>query len=144
MHISTVIKEIRKELKLTQAELGEIIGIARSSIANYERKGTKPSSDFIEALVLRLNVNAKYIFTGQGEIFESTKGKDFAQRFSELFPDVPPESEVIELINSLAVDVVRHQLIIDYIHAKNKFKDFIIEHKEHMKEIKKNRRIIDA
>ena len=38
------VKEIRKRLGLTQIELGEMIGVSRNTIANYENGGVIPES----------------------------------------------------------------------------------------------------
>lgn len=63
------IKEIRKSQKLTQKELGEMLGVSRDAIANIENNRVDASDLFINHFCRELNVNKKYILTGSGDPF---------------------------------------------------------------------------
>ena len=62
-------KKIRSEKRLTQAELGNIIGVSKQAVANIESEHNKPSIDFIGKLIENLNVNSNWYITGNGKMF---------------------------------------------------------------------------
>lgn len=55
------IKLLREERKLSQAELADIVGLAQSSIGNYERGIRSPDADTIVRLANFFNVSADYL-----------------------------------------------------------------------------------
>ncbi len=63
------IKYLRKELKLTQEEFGEQIGIKGNTVTGYERGTRKPSDSIINYICLVFNVNQTWLRTGEGETF---------------------------------------------------------------------------
>ena len=67
--IGTRTKKIRDEKRLTQAELGNIIGVSKQAVANIESEHNKPSIDFISKLIENLDVNSNWYITGKGNMF---------------------------------------------------------------------------
>ena len=65
-------KKIRNEKRLTQAELGKVIGVSKQAVANIESEHNKPSIDFIGKLIENLDINSNWYITGQGEMFNET------------------------------------------------------------------------
>jgi phage repressor protein C with HTH and peptisase S24 domain len=59
------VKFVRQEKKLTQAQLGEMIGADPSVIGNLERRNGK-SSSYTEALATALGVNLSWLMSGSG------------------------------------------------------------------------------
>lgn len=59
------VKFVRQEKKLTQAQLGEMIGADQSVIGNLERRDGK-SSSYTEALATALGVNLSWLMSGSG------------------------------------------------------------------------------
>lgn len=59
------VKFVRQEKKLTQAQLGELIGADPSVIGNLERRNGK-SSSYTEALATALGVNLSWLMSGSG------------------------------------------------------------------------------
>lgn len=59
------VKFMRQEKKLTQAQLGELIGADPSVIGNLERRNGK-SSSYTEALATALGVNLSWLMSGSG------------------------------------------------------------------------------
>lgn len=55
--IGNKIKEIRKSKKLSQAELGNLIGVAAASIMRYEKGQREPNKETIEKLAMALNIS---------------------------------------------------------------------------------------
>ena len=62
------LKEIRKQLKLNQTELGEIIGVAQTTIATYET-GREIPENIILLLESKLYINREFLLKGSGEMF---------------------------------------------------------------------------
>ncbi len=60
------VKFVRKEKKLTQAQLGKMIGADPSVIGNLERRNGK-SSSYTEALARALGVNLSWLMSGSGD-----------------------------------------------------------------------------
>lgn len=60
MTLSEKLKKLRKDKKLTQAQLATIIGVERSSIGKYET-GTTPSMDILAIIAEYFNVTVDYL-----------------------------------------------------------------------------------
>ena len=63
------LKEIKRELNLTAAELGEKLDIPVRTIGGYERDEAPPSQKFLNALVQKLHINVNWFLTGIGAKF---------------------------------------------------------------------------
>ena len=61
------IKQIRKDLKLTQTEFGEKIGIKGNTVTNYENGLRTPSDAVIFSICREFGVNEEWLRTGEGE-----------------------------------------------------------------------------
>ncbi len=60
------LKKARLRLRLTQADLGRLLGITRNAVALWEAGTNAPTMDRIEAIAENLNVSAEYLLTGTG------------------------------------------------------------------------------
>ncbi len=60
MTFSEKLKKLRKEKKVTQEQLAQIIGVERSSIGKYET-GTQPSTDIIKRIADYFGVTTDYL-----------------------------------------------------------------------------------
>ena len=63
------IKELRKNLGLSQKAFGEKLGVSRSSINNIDSKAVPLKPLFIEHLCDVFNVNREWLENGNGEMF---------------------------------------------------------------------------
>lgn len=65
------LRDLQESLKLTQEEMAKLGGRTRISYAEYirEHEPRMPSGDFIANLVLNTSVNANWLLTGQGTMF---------------------------------------------------------------------------
>lgn len=80
----TRIREIRSELGMTQKVFGESLGISRDMCANIECGRVRASSTFQELLCMKYNVSAKWLQTGEGEMFLKEEPNEldfFAHKF---------------------------------------------------------------
>lgn len=56
-----VLKELRKDKRLTQEQMGELFGIKASSYSNYETGRRKISIDMLETIADKLGTSTDYI-----------------------------------------------------------------------------------
>ena len=61
VEFSEKLRQLRKENKLTQAELGTLIGVKHSIISLYELRERIPSPAVIKKLAATLHVSADYL-----------------------------------------------------------------------------------
>ena len=61
------VKKIRIENKLTQKELGDLLGVSRDVIANIEYSRVEPREWFINLLCKEFNLNKKWLLDEEGE-----------------------------------------------------------------------------
>lgn len=61
------IRQIRKQLKMSQREFGESLGVSRDVMANIENNRVQPSATFVLLLCSVYNVNIHWLETGIGE-----------------------------------------------------------------------------
>ena len=79
------VKQVRKELKLTQQQFSDQLGIQRNAIANCE-SGRAELSDAVISLICRtFNVNEDWLRNGEGEMFvQQTREEEMAAYFGRL------------------------------------------------------------
>lgn len=63
------IREIRKQLKLSQKELGDKMNLSAGSLSEIETGKYNPSMDFVIKLAKNHNVNLYYLLLGEREMF---------------------------------------------------------------------------
>lgn len=61
------IKEIRKELDLTQQEFADRLGIKRGAVANYELGRNTPIDAVVSLICREFKINEAWLRTGEGE-----------------------------------------------------------------------------
>ena len=70
--MNTRLKLLRKYLKKTQKEFGDICGKSRDAITSYEIGRVIPDDAFIKLVCIKFNVNEEWLRTGQGDMFIET------------------------------------------------------------------------
>lgn len=91
------LKNIRRKLGLSQAELGEKLGFSKQYLSNIEADRNLMNNDKLVKLLVDFNVNINYLLAGVGEVFNTpTSNEDFRN------------SEMISLIDEA---LKRHGLI---------------------------------
>lgn len=71
MLIGSRLKNARKELKLTQEELGNLVGVGKSAICCYEKETRNPTLETIIEFMYVLGVSSDYLL-GADEIIKTT------------------------------------------------------------------------
>lgn len=99
MNIHQRFKLIRKELKMTQTELGKKIGKKLRTIQDYEYEKATITDGVLLTLQEKFNVNIDWLRTGEGEMFlkkEENKRYDFLLKMLDDFSD----EELAEIIKT--------------------------------------------
>jgi len=74
------VKKARKELGLTQTELGEMIGVSRRAVTSYETDAALPrTKDTYYKLAEALKVDVNYLLT-EGDVFVLEVGEKYGAR----------------------------------------------------------------
>lgn len=99
------IKNVRKEQRLTQAQLGNILGLSRDSIANIENNRVDASDIFINLFCKEFNINKKWLLSEEGDkyINEFSKNNELITSiFAEITCNENPKLKtVIEKVSTL-------------------------------------------
>lgn len=101
--MNTRIKEIRKNLQLTQVEFATRLGLKQNSIAQIEMGLRNPSDQTITSICREFGVNELWLRTGEGDM---CKQLDRYQELSSFFGDL-----------MMTEPDVRHRLIGAIMHA---------------------------
>lgn len=99
------IKTIRKTLKLSQREFGEILGVSRDVISNIEYGRVPPKELLVQHICQLYKVNRQWLETGEGEMFdtnleETSKYDEALNIFRSLRPEF--QDYALEQIKKLA------------------------------------------
>lgn len=107
MTIGERVKELRKQVNLTQQAFADRLNLKRNTVGSYEVNVVEPSDRTISDICREFNVNETWLRTGEGEMFnqitQSEKlaafladitaddGDDFKRRFVEMLAELEPE-----------------------------------------------------
>ena len=78
------LKELRKNLNLTQQDFADKIGVKRNTITNYEVGLRVPSNSVIHLICKEFNVNEEWLRNGKGEMFNATDDDELAYLVGQL------------------------------------------------------------
>ena len=118
------LKELRKNLGLTQQEFAERLGIKRNAVTNYEVGRNAPADMVISLICREFGVNETWLRTGEGPQFmELTRTEEIQKMVDDIMYD-RPESFRRRFVASLAA------LDANGWDALEKFIDSITDQKE--------------
>ncbi len=76
--INKRIKYIRKDLKMSQKDFGEKIGLKANSLSDIETEKNTVTEQTLKAVCREFNINEEWLRTGQGEIYKLVKIDDYS------------------------------------------------------------------
>lgn len=80
------IKELRKELKLTQQAFADAIGISKSTIEAYEYRNVKVTDRSVKDICRVFHVSEDWLRTGEGEMFLApTREAEIAEMTAKMY-----------------------------------------------------------
>ena len=100
------LKEVRKDLKITQREFGESAGIDRRYVAKVECGSQNPSFKFLRSVSIRHKISLDWLLYGVGEKFVNAGERNYGNElvtFKKLLDKGSPEDidVVIKMINKI-------------------------------------------
>lgn len=96
------IKNLRKELKLTQQEFADRIGVKRNTVGLYEIGQSGISDTVIKAICREFGVNENWLRTGEGEMFRPRTNEEILTEFAADLAFEGDESFKKKVITALA------------------------------------------
>lgn len=77
MDINARIKQVRQELKMSQAKFANAISISNGFIAGIELGNRKVNDRIVKLIASEFNVNEDWIKTGNGEMFRKVQDPSY-------------------------------------------------------------------
>lgn len=101
MSIATRLVNLRKDMKITQQQMADLLGIHVNSVKKYESKQAQPSLDVLKKMAIALHV------TTDSLLFEEHERRlegDFALQL-EAIMDMPEDEQMVvrEVLESLII-----------------------------------------
>ncbi len=112
--MSDRLRNLREKLGLTQNDLANQLGMKIKPISNIENKIQLPTIPMLVSLFKIYRVSPLWFLMGVGDMFlSSLEGtSDQVEIFQKAFPGVPAEPDVIKVIESMAVPVLKNAIIL--------------------------------
>jgi transcriptional regulator with XRE-family HTH domain len=125
-------KRLRKNLGLLQEDLARQLGISKTTISTIENEKQLPTIPIIIGMINNYRVSPVWLLKGEGEMFIKDKEPVLSQLeyFKKAFPGVPVDAEVIQLIESMAIPVLKNSLILKYFELKDFYRSQIEEYEK--------------
>ena len=130
--ISKRIKIFRDKLNLTQKDLSQQLGMKITSISTIEVEKQLPTIPFIIGLYKTYKVSPIWLLTGEGEmiqIFEPSADNKM-EYFKKAFPGVPADADVLKMIDSLSIPILKNALVVKYLELKDFYRTQIEENEK--------------
>ncbi len=102
------LKQLRRELNLTQQKFADRIGTTANVLTNYETGRRNPSNSVINNICKTFNVNEDWLRTGNGEMFAKTL-----------------DSTLEKLKQEYSLDDFSYGLICEYLKLDEKKRDVV-------------------
>ncbi|UYI77607.1 MAG: helix-turn-helix transcriptional regulator [Fusobacterium varium] len=127
--MSSSIKQLRKEKKITQKELGQLIGKTEITIRKYEKGDIRVSFEVLRQIIKKIGIDLEHIT----KVFENNinlylNGRNSTEEESNQF--LAPLFEVFFELNTYLSEDIKKQFIEQF--KKNKI-EFISDIEEHKK-----------
>ena len=110
--INERIKELRKALKLNQAEFGERIGLKQGAISWIEQEGNTVTDQNIKLICEKFNVRREWLTEGAGEMLQVTEDTLFSA-FARRYQLTKAEQNVARYLLQLSTE--ERQSILQHI-----------------------------
>jgi len=81
-NIRTRLKEVRKDLKITQREFGESAGIDRRYVAKVECGSQNPSFKFLRSVSIRHKISLDWLLYGVGQKFVQANDHNYGNELT--------------------------------------------------------------
>jgi transcriptional regulator with XRE-family HTH domain len=125
-------KILRKRLGLKQENLARQLGISITTISTIENERQLPTIPIIIGMINSYRISPIWLLKGDGEMFIKDKepGLSRLEHFKKAFPGVPADADVLKMIDSLSVPILKNALILKFFELKDLYKSQIEEYEK--------------
>jgi transcriptional regulator with XRE-family HTH domain len=124
--IGNKLKVVREKLGFTQDSIAQKMNVDKATYSRFENGKREPKLTFLERFIETTGVNANWLFLGKGDMFEQhVSGKEENHDIRVLYPNIPEDPNVYDLIECLQVPLVYHLIIADFILYRKKHQEEI-------------------
>ena len=124
-------RKIRGALGLTQKEFAQKLGRKIQTISDIETQKALPTIPLLVDIYTNFNIPFNWLILGEGEMFIKKKPElSQVELFKKAFPGVPAEPDVIKLIESMAVPILKNLLILKSLEINEIYKSQIREYEK--------------
>ena len=103
------LKELRRKLNMSQAQLGEKMGIKATTLAKHESGICFPTGKMRNILASQYNVSMDYLLCGRGKLFYENKDNSDSNRLKNIIKGDKELEELFSLVSSMSW--VRHAVL---------------------------------
>lgn len=83
------LKQLRKDLHLTQADVGKVIGISNAGVARIESGASRPTEAALKLICATYRVNYRWLVEGVGPMYQEKTPEDLMEDIiRERLPDM--------------------------------------------------------
>ncbi|MGE5341889.1 MAG: helix-turn-helix domain-containing protein [Candidatus Omnitrophota bacterium] len=125
------LREARKKFEVSQKLMAEKLNLDEVTYNRYETGEHIPKIDTLEKFHNITGTDLNWLITGKNT---SSTGR---LNLKELYPGLPDDPIIYEMIENLQVPVIYHGLIFHFIELSKKFEPMIKEHLSNLKGNKK-------
>ncbi len=112
------LKQLRKELGLTQQQFSDRIGVNRATLATYEMGRNDPSNAVITLICREFNVREEWLRTGEGEMFNPEPQSNY-EVLKGAYPHLIPEMFALA-DEILKLPEAQQKAVMDFFHKAAK------------------------
>jgi transcriptional regulator with XRE-family HTH domain len=134
---------LRAKLNLTQKDFSKNLGIIKDKIINIETERQLPTISIIITLMNTYRVSPFWLLKGEGDIFIKDKEPELSQLelFKKTFPNVPAEPDLIKMIESMAVPVLKNAIILKSLELKEVYRPHIEAYEKEKAQVLSSKRL---
>lgn len=107
MNLTTRILCSRKDKKLSQQALADMIGVSRSALAQWETSMSSPSLENLRKMAKTLDVSFEWLATGRGNQYLST--------MSDMISDSDIDDEIVSQLHRM--NLIKKRAILNVLRA---------------------------
>ena len=107
--VGSRLKEVRLKLKMTQRQLGKVLGINASAVAKYENGVCFLNTKMLNIIAAKYNVSMDYLLCGRGTLFYEDKDNSNFNRIKNIIAGDEELAELFSLVSSMPL--ARHSVL---------------------------------
>ena len=110
------LKELRKELKLSQEEMGSRLGVTRGAISRLENGSNNLTPSMVKSICREFNVNEEWLTSGTGSMYIEISRAELAAKIVGAALDTEDEFILNTFIALGQFSPSEWQVIKDFVH----------------------------